>query len=241
MEENIEGAAQGGEVSAAGGEAPAIEQGGAAQGESQAQGQSQGDSGDGNSKFVPYSRFQEQNAQLGELRERYAQLQAMMDGLNKKPEKTEEDLRKTYEEEFYKDPIGTMMKINERSLGTIKQEQAQKQAAENIEGAKKWFRSQDGYSTELEDKAAEFITSKGLNKLDPKVAVELAYEFLTKTEGSGYVRGVKEGLRKPGMGGAAPKFDLNTELAKIDPKLPPAEFEAKMREVWTKVNGGVKQ
>lgn len=194
----------------------------------------------GAQQYVPYARFQEVNNKHRDLESKYTQLQSMMDQLKgvftpggqkkngfkldfQNPEKSIED--------FVKAELEAREKaIEER--GSQRETEARRSAAI------KWFKSQEDYSPDMEEKAAAFIKENGLQGLDPQKAIELAYKFVTLGDGSGYTRKVKEGMIKPGAGGKGKGEDVQTEMAKLDPKDP--KYDEKMRALHAKLIAGGK-
>ena len=239
-----EGGEGGGGTGAGGGDTGAGAGGGeGAGGDAGAGGGAQGagnGSGSGPSQFVPYARFQEMNTKYRDLESKHTQLQNMMDQLKgvfvpggqkkngfkldfQNPEKSIEDF------------VKAELEAREKA---IEERGSQREAEVRRSAAIKWFKSQEDYSPDMEEKAAAFIKENGLQGLDPQKAIELAYKFVTMGDGSGYTRKVKEGIIKPGAGGKGKGEDIQTEMAKLDPKDP--QYDEKMRALHAKLIAGGK-
>lgn len=209
--------------------------GGAGAGAGGGQQQQAGGAG-GNSQYVPYARFQEVNGKYKDLETKYGQMQAVLDQMKGalSPEQ-----KKGFKLD-YANPDKSIQEFVEAQLKErldgFKKEGTERQQAAQRESAIKWFKEQEDYTPEMEEKAARFITENGLQGLDPEKAIKLAYKFVTMGDGSGYTRTVKDSLRKPGMGGKAKGFDMKAELAKLDPKDP--QYEEKMKVIHAKMVGG---
>lgn len=187
-------------------------------------------------QFVPYARFNEVNTKYRDLETKYGQMQSVLDQMKGalSPEQ-----KKGFKLD-YSNPEKSMQdyfdKLVEDKIGGFKKESTEKEQSMARESAIKWFRDQEGYSKELEEKAARFITENALQGMDSRKAIELAYKFVTLGDGSGYTRTVKEGLRKPGTGGKGKESDYKTELAGLDPK--DEKYEEKMKVIMAKMTGG---
>lgn len=210
-------------------------EGGAGAGANGGQQQVGGGAG-GNSQYVPYSRFQEVNTKYKDLETKYGQMNSMLEQMRGalSPEQ-----KKGFKLD-YANPDGSIEKyvqsMLEEKINGLKQEGTQREQAQARTGAIKWFREQEDYSPELEEKAAQFIKENGLQGLDPEKGIKLAHKFVTMGDGSGYTRKVKEGLSKPGGGARAKDTNLKQELNNLDPN--DEKFEEKMKAIQTKMMGG---
>lgn len=210
-------------------------EGGAGAGGGGGQQQAGGGAG-GNSQYVPYARFQEINAKHKDLETKYGQLNSMLEQMRGalSPEQ-----KKGFKLD-YANPDGSIEKwgnnLVDEKINALKQEFVGHRQAEQRSSAIKWFREQEDYSPELEEKAAQFIKEHGLQGLDPEKGIKLAHKFVTMGDGSGYTRKVKEGLSKPGGGARAKDANLKQELANLDPN--DEKFEDKMKAIQTKMMGG---
>lgn len=199
-------------------------------------GNSEGNSNQQRSQSVPYERFQEINNKYRDLEAKYLDMQAMLEHMKSAlipQQKKGFKLDYTNPDKSIEDYVLSAIeeKLNAfREEGTQKEQNISKQAAIN------WFRSQEDYTPELEEKAAIFIKENGLQAIDPEKAVKIAYKFVTMGDGSGYIRNIKESLRKPGAGSKQKDWDAKEELAKLDPQDP--EYETKMRKIHLKLMGG---
>ena len=205
---------------------------GAGESQQDSGGQSGGEQGEGQSQFVPYSRFQEVNGKYRDLESKYSEIQKTLEDMKKA---SGPDPDKEFETKFYKNPVQTMREFVKEHIEGLKAEGTQKEQAAQRASAINWFKSQPGYSPEMEEKAARFITENGLQKIDPTVATKLAYQFCTMGDGSGYTREVKEGLKKPGAGGKGKGESVQDELSKLDPK--DENYEEKMKAIHAKITG----
>ena len=194
--------------------------------------QETGQGGTDQSQFVPYSRFQEVNGKYRDLESKYSEIQKTLEDMKKA---SGPDPDKEFESKFYKNPVQTMREFVKEHIEGLKAEGTQKEQAAQRASAINWFKSQPGYSPEMEEKAARFITENGLQKIDPTVATKLAYQFCTMGDGSGYTREVKEGLKKPGAGGKGKGESVQDELSKLDPK--DENYEEKMKAIHAKITG----
>ena len=196
----------------------------------------EGAGGQGQSQFVPYTRFEEVNTKYRELEAKYGNMQGVLDQMKGA---LSPDQKKGFKLD-YANPEKSMeeyfSKMLEEKMGNFQKESTEKEQAASREAAIKWFREQEGYTTELEEKAARFITENGLQGLDANKALQLAYKFVTMGDGSGYTRTVKEGLRKPGTGGKGKEGDAKAELAALDPQ--DEKYEEKMKAIHAKMIGG---
>jgi hypothetical protein len=195
-----------------------------------------GAGGQGQSQYVPYARFEEVNTKYRDLEAKYSQMQTMLDSMRgalspeqKKGFKLDYNNPEKSMEEYFS-------KMLEEKMGNFQKESTEKEQAASRGSAIKWFREQEGYTPELEEKAARFITENGLKGLDPTKAIQLAHKFVTMGDGSGYTRSVKEGLRKPGTGGKGKEQDYKAELAALDPT--DEKYEEKMKAIHGKMIGG---
>ena len=203
-----------------------------------------GAGGQGQSQFVPYARFEEVNTKYRDLEGKYGQMQGMLDQMKSalSPE------QKRGFKLDYANPEKSMQeyfdKLVEDKIGGLQKANAEKEQDANKTSALKWFREQQGYTPDLEEKAGQFIKENELNIRDkngnlpmsPEKAVKLAYRFVTMGDGSGYTRTVKEGLRKPGTGGKGKDMDYKAELAALDPT--DEKYEEKMKAIHGKMTGG---
>lgn len=190
----------------------------------------------GKDQFVPYSRFQEVNTKYRDLEGKYNQMNSVLERMNGA---LNPDQKKGFKLD-YANPDGSIEKyvqemLNEKING-LKQEGTQREQAQARSSAIKWFREQEDYSPEIEEKAARFITENGLQGLDPMKGIQLAHKFVTMGDGSGYTRKVKEGLTKPGSGARGKEANLKQELAALDPK--DEKYEEKMKAIHAKMMGG---
>lgn len=191
----------------------------------------------GNSQFVPYSRFQEVNNKHRDLESKYSQMEAMLNKMRGalSPEQQKQGFKLDYQnpdksiEEFVRAELDARQKAMEEK-GSQRETEVRRSAAI------KWFKSQEDYSPEMEEKAAAFIKENGLQGLDPQKAIEIAYKFVTLGDGSGYTRKVKEGMIKPGAGGKGKGADVQNEIANLDPKDP--QYSEKMRALHAKLMSG---
>ena len=195
-----------------------------------------GEGGQGQSQYVPYSRFQEVNTKYKDLETKHNQMQAVLDQMKgalspeqKKGFKLDYNNPDKSIEEY-------VAKVLEDKINGLKKESTERETAVQRTSAIKWFKDQEDYSPELEEKAARFITENGLQGLDPMKVIQLAHKFVTLGDGSGYIRHVKEGLRKPGAGGKGKETDIKAELAALDPK--DEKYEEKMKAIHAKLTGG---
>ncbi len=201
-----------------------------------ASGASGGEGGQDQSQYVPYSRFQEVNTKYKDLESKYGQMQGVLDQMKgalspeqKKGFKLDYNNPDKSIEEY-------VAKMLEDKMNGLKKESTERETTIQRTSAIKWFKDQEDYSPELEEKAARFITENGLQGLDPMKAIQLAHKFVTLGDGSGYTRSVKEGLRKPGAGGKGKETDYKAELAALDPK--DEKYEDKMKAIHAKMIGG---
>lgn len=191
-----------------------------------------------------YGRVQELSAHNKDLSEKYNTMQGMLDQMKSalSPE------QKRGFKLDYQNPDGSIETwgrgLVKEEIDALRKEFAEKEQAASRTNATKWFCEQEGYSPELEEKAAQFIKDNDLNVRDKngnlpmssEKAVKLAYKFVTMGDGSGYTRTVKEGLRKPGTGGKGKEGDARTELAALDPT--DEKYEEKMKAIHAKITGG---
>jgi hypothetical protein len=195
-----------------------------------------GEGGQGQSQYVPYSRFQEVNTKYKDLESKYGQMQSVLDqmkGALSPEQKKGFKLDYNNPDKSIEDFVAKML---EDKMNGLKKESTERETTAQRSNAIKWFKDQADYSTELEEKAARFITENGLQGLDPMKAIQLAHKFVTLGDGSGYTRSVKEGLRKPGAGGKGKETDYKAELAALDPK--DEKYEEKMKVIMSKLTGG---
>lgn len=224
MEEENTGGAGG---AGAGGE------GGAGAGEGAGAGGGAG--GKGNEQFVPYARFEEVNTKYRDLEAKYGSMQGILDQMKGalSPEQ-----KKGFKLD-YSNPEKSMQeyfdKLVEDKIGGLQKSNTEKEQAASRSSAIKWFRDQEDFTPELEEKAARFITENKLQGLDPEAAIKLAHKFVTMGDGSGYTRSVKEGLRKPGTGGKGKEVDVKAELAALNPT--DEKYEEKMKTIMGKIGG----
>ena len=192
--------------------------------------------GKGNEQFVPYARFEEVNTKYRDLETKYGSMQNILDQM--KGALTPE--QKQGFKLDYRNPDKSIedffAKMLDEKLGGFQKANTEKEQAASRASAVKWFRDQEGYTPELEEKAARFITENKLQGLDAEVAIKLAHKFVTMGDGSGYTRSVKEGLRKPGTGGKGKEGDAKAELAALDPT--DEKYEEKMKAIHAKITGG---
>jgi hypothetical protein len=219
-----------------GGEQGAEGGAGGVQGQEGGAGGGQQQAGSGNPQYVPYERFQEVNTKFRDIEGKYGQLQQTIDQLRGalSPEQ-----KKGFKLD-YSNPEKSMQeyfdKLLEEKIGGLKKEGTEREQMAQRQSAVKWFKDTEEYTPELEEKAAKFITENNLQSLNPMVAIKLAHKFVTMGEGSGYTRSVKEGLRKPGLGGKAKDKDARAELEALDPK--DEKYEEKMKAIHGKLVGG---
>lgn len=195
-----------------------------------------GGGGQGQSQYVPYSRFQEVNTKYKDLETKYGKMNSMLEqmrGALSPEQKKGFKLDYSNPDKSIEQFVQSMM---EEKINGLKQEGTQREQAQARTSAIAWFREQDDYSPELEEKAARFITENGLQGLDPMKGIQLAHKFVTMGDGSGYTRKVKEGLSKPGAGARAKEANLKDELAKLDPN--DEKYEEKMKAIHAKMMGG---
>ena len=203
-----------------------------------------GAGGQGQSQYVPYARFEEVNTKYRDLETKYGSMQGMLDQMKSalSPE------QKRGFKLDYQNPDGSIETwgrgLVKEEIDALRKEFAEKEQAASRANSTKWFREQEGYSPELEEKAAQFIKDNDLNVRDKngnlpmsaEKAVKLAYRFVTMGDGSGYTRTVKEGLRKPGTGGKGKEGDARADLAALDPT--DEKYEEKMKAIHAKITGG---
>ena len=230
-------------------EADAGGAGGGGTGDGAGQGGGEGQDGAGagargHEQSIPYERFQEVTTKYRDLETKYGQMQSMLENMKGalSPEQ-KHGFKMDYNnpDKSIEDYVSKMLedKISGLKRESSEQEQSQKQAS-----AIKWFREQEGYGSDLEEKAAQFIKENGLNAkdksgnlvMDPEKAVQLAYKFVTLGDGSGYTRSVKEGLNKPGQGSKGKNTDPKEELKALDPT--DEKYEEKMKKIMEKIAGG---
>ena len=200
--------------------------------------------GQGQSQYVPYARFEEVNTKYRDLEGKYGQMQGMLDQMKSALSPGQKQGFKL----DYANPEKSMQeyfdKLVEDKIGGLQKANAEKEQDANKASALKWFREQEGYAPDLEEKAGQFIKENELNirdkngnlPMNPIKAVQLAYKFVTMGDGSGYTRTVKEGLRKPGTGGKGKEGDARAELAALDPT--DEKYEEKMKAIHGKMTGG---
>jgi|SRR3990167_434529 len=207
------------------------------------EGQGQG-GGQGHEQSVPYARFQESRLELQELKGKYGQMQSVLDQMKGalSPEQ-----KKGFKLD-YSNPDGSIDKwgnqLVDEKLSALRKEMAEKEYTRQNSEAINWFRNQEGYAPDLEEKAAQFIKEHELNIKDENgrypmsmdKAIKLAYKFVTMGDGSGYTRTVKEGLKKPGAGGKGKEFDAKAELAGLD--VHDEKYEEKFKKIQAKIMGG---
>lgn len=212
-------------------------QSGGAGGDEGGEGQGQGGAGgQGHEQFVPYARFQEVITQHNDLKTKYGQMQSVLDqmkGALSPEQKKGFKLDYSNPDKSIEEFVNATLK--ERMEG-MKKESTEREQATHRDSAIKWFKNQEDYTPELEEKAARFITENSLQTLDPMAAIKLAHKFVTMGDGSGYTRTVKEGLKKPGSGGRGKEPDYKSELAALDPK--DEKYEEKMKLIHAKLIGG---
>ena len=218
--------------------------GGTGDGAGQDGGEGQDGAGARHEQSIPYERFQEVTTKYRDLENKYGQMQSMLENMKGalSPEQ-KRGFKMDYNnpDKSIEDYVSKMLedKISGLKRGNSEQEQSQKQAS-----AIKWFREQEGYGADLEEKAAQFIKENGLNAkdksgnlvMDPEKAVQLAYKFVTLGDGSGYTRSVKEGLNKPGQGSKGKNTDPKEELKALNST--DEKYEEKMKKIMEKIAGG---
>lgn len=186
---------------------------------------------------IPYERFQEVNTKYRDLESKYGQMQQVLDQMKGalSPESKKKGFKLDYSnpDKSIEEYVNNML---EERLTGMKKESSEREMSAQRESAVKWFKDQESYSPELEEKAARFIIENGLQGLDPMKAIQLAHKFVTMGDGSGYTRTVKEGLRKPGTGGKGKEMDAKSELAALDPS--DEKYEEKMKALHAKLIGG---
>ena len=185
------------------------------------------------SQYVPYDRFQEVNSGYNDLKQKYSELQKTIEELTSK---NRPDPDQEFQSNFYKDPARVVREFVASEITKLKEEGSKRDTEARRQSAIGWFRSQEGYTPEMEEKATRFIVENGLNGVDPEKAVKLAHKFLTMGDGSGYVRTVKENLGKPGPGGKAPVKTALDELRDLDPRDP--DYEEKAKAIHAKITAG---
>ena len=214
------------------------------QGDGEGQQQEQDGAGaQGHEQTIPYERFQEVVLKNKDLEAKYGQMQGILENMKgalSPEQKHGFKLDYNNPDKSIEDYVSNLL---EERIGGLKQENSEREQASNQATAIKWFREQEGYAPELEEKAAQFIKENGLTTrdkngnlpMDPVKAVQLAYKFVTLGDGSGYTRTVKEGLRKPGQGSKGKEGDPRAELAALDPK--DEKYEEKMRKIMVRMTG----
>ena len=125
------------------------------------EGQGQG-GGQGHEQSVPYARFQESRLELQELKGKYGQMQSVLDQMKGalSPEQ-----KKGFKLD-YSNPDGSIDKwgnqLVDEKLSALRKEMAEKEYTRQNSEAINWFRNQEGYAPDLEEKAAQFtIENKG--------------------------------------------------------------------------------
>lgn len=187
----------------------------------------------GTPQFVPYERFQEVNTKFRDIEQKYGQLQQTLDEINKR---NQPDPDKEFASKFYQDPANVMKQYIADQIKALKEEGNKRDSEMKRNRALEWFKQQEGYTPEMDEKAARFIIENGLQGVDPEKAVRLAHKFLTMGDGSGYVRQTKEALKKPGSGGKPQEKSPLEELRELDPRDP--EYENKAKAIHAKLTAG---
>jgi len=192
--------------------------------------------GQQNSQYVPYERFTEVNTKYKDLEGKYKNLE---DTLSNMKNALNPDEKKGFKID-YTNPDKSIEeyisnKLKEQS-DNMTEAQTKKERETSNRNAVKWFKEQEDYTPELEEKAARFITENGLHGIDAMKGIKLAYKFVTMGEGSGYTRSVKEGLKKPSGGNREKQSDFQSEMAALNPT--DEKYEEKMKAIHNKFIGG---